>query len=42
MQAVTEAIQSKVNASVCNVGQSEAMHRKYKRLKVGGGQAYDL
>jgi hypothetical protein len=23
------------------VGQGEARHRKYKRLKLGGGQAYD-
>jgi hypothetical protein len=30
-----------VNPSVCGTGQREAMHRKYKRLKLGGGQAYD-
>jgi hypothetical protein len=24
-----------------NIGQGEARHRKYKRLKLGGGQAYD-
>jgi hypothetical protein len=24
------------------VGKSEARHRKYKRLKLVGGQAYDL
>jgi hypothetical protein len=29
------------NANVCNIGQGEARHRKYKRLKLGGGQAYD-
>jgi hypothetical protein len=23
------------------IGKSEARHRKYKRLKLGGGQAYD-
>jgi len=23
-----------------NTGQGEALHRKYKRLKLGGGQAY--
>jgi hypothetical protein len=23
------------------IGQGEARHRKYKRLKLGGGQAYD-
>jgi len=27
--------------NVRNVGKSEARHRKYKRLKLGGGQAYD-
>jgi hypothetical protein len=26
---------------VRNIGQGEARHRKYKRLKLGGGQAYD-
>jgi hypothetical protein len=29
------------NANVRNIGQGEARHRKYKRLKLGGGQAYD-
>jgi hypothetical protein len=29
------------NESVRNIGQGEARHRKYKRLKLGGGQAYD-
>jgi hypothetical protein len=24
-----------------NIGQGEPRHRKYKRLKLGGGQAYD-
>jgi hypothetical protein len=24
-----------------NIGQGEARHRKYKRLKLGSGQAYD-
>jgi len=24
-----------------NIGQGEARHRKYKRLRLGGGQAYD-
>jgi hypothetical protein len=28
-------------ANVRNIGQEEAMHRKYKWLKFGGGQAYD-
>jgi hypothetical protein len=26
---------------VPNIGQDEARHRKYKRLKLGGDQAYD-
>jgi hypothetical protein len=34
-----EEILSHVNPNVCGVGQGEAMHRKYKRLKLGGGQA---
>jgi hypothetical protein len=29
------------NPNVRNIGQGEAQHRKYKRLKLGGGQAYD-
>jgi hypothetical protein len=29
------------NIHVRNIGQGEARHRKYKRLKLGGGQAYD-
>jgi hypothetical protein len=36
-----EAIQNHVNPNVRNIGQYEAQHRKYKRLKLGGGQAYD-
>jgi hypothetical protein len=28
------------NVNVRNIGQGEARHRKYKRLKLGGGQAY--
>jgi hypothetical protein len=36
-----EAIQNHENANVRNIGQGEAWHRKYKRLKLGGGQAYD-
>jgi hypothetical protein len=38
---VPEVIQNHENANVRNIGQSEARHRKYKRLKLGGGQAYD-
>jgi hypothetical protein len=29
------------NANVRNIGQGEPRHRKYKRLKLGGGQTYD-
>jgi hypothetical protein len=29
------------NANVRNIGQGEPRHRKYRRLKLGGGQAYD-
>jgi hypothetical protein len=37
-----EVIQKHENANnIRNIGQGEARHRKYKRLKVGGGQAYD-
>jgi hypothetical protein len=36
-----EVIQNHENVNVSNIGQSEARHRKYKRLKFGGGQAYD-
>jgi hypothetical protein len=34
-------IQNHKNANVRNTGQGEARHRKYKRLKLGGCQAYD-
>jgi hypothetical protein len=37
----TEVIQNHENANVRNIGQGEARHRKYKGLKLGGGQAYD-
>jgi hypothetical protein len=30
-------IQNHENANVRNIGQGEAIHRKYKRLKFGGG-----
>jgi hypothetical protein len=36
-----EVIQNHENANVRNIGQGEGRHRKYKRLKLGGGQAYD-
>jgi hypothetical protein len=34
-----EVLQNHVNPNVRNIGQGEAQHRKYKRLKLGGGQA---
>jgi hypothetical protein len=36
-----EVILKHRNPIVCGIGLEEAMHRKYKRLKHGGGQAYD-
>jgi hypothetical protein len=36
-----EVIKNHDNENVRNIGQGEARHRKYKRLKLGGGQAYD-
>jgi hypothetical protein len=36
-----EVIRNYENGHVRGVGQGEARHRKYKRLKLGGGQAYD-
>jgi hypothetical protein len=29
------------NRNVHGTGEGEGRHRKYKRLKLGGGQAYD-
>jgi hypothetical protein len=37
-----EVIQNHDNVNVLNIGQGEARHRKYKRLKLCCGQAYDL
>jgi hypothetical protein len=34
-------IQNHENIYVRNNGQGETQHRKYKRLRLGGGQAYD-
>jgi hypothetical protein len=34
-------IQNYENANVRDIGKGETRHRKYKRLKLGGGQAYD-
>jgi hypothetical protein len=36
-----EVIQNHDNENVHGIGQGEARHRKYKRLKLGGGQAYN-
>jgi hypothetical protein len=37
----TEVIQNHENVNVRNIGQSEVQHRKFKRLRLGGGQTYD-
>jgi hypothetical protein len=37
-----EVIKNHDNENVRNIGKGEAPHRKYKRLKLGGGQVYDL
>jgi hypothetical protein len=36
-----EVVQHHGKAHDRDIGQSEARHRKYKRLELGGGQAYD-
>jgi hypothetical protein len=36
-----EVIQNHVNEHVRDIGQGEARHKKYKRLKLGGGPVYD-
>jgi hypothetical protein len=36
-----EVLQNHENHHVRSIGQGEARHRKYKRLKLGGGKAYD-
>jgi hypothetical protein len=36
-----EVIRNHENANVRHIGQGEARYRKHKRLKLGGGQAYD-
>jgi hypothetical protein len=36
-----ELILNHVNPNVCNIGQGEAKHRKYKRLELDGGQVED-
>jgi hypothetical protein len=37
----TEVILNYVNRNIDGIGQGETMNRKYKRLKLGGGEAYD-
>jgi hypothetical protein len=39
-RAQAEAILNHVNPNVHTTGEGEARHRKYKRLELGGGQAY--
>jgi hypothetical protein len=36
-----EVIQNYENENVPYIGQGEARHRKYKKLKFGGGHVYD-
>jgi hypothetical protein len=36
-----EAVQKHENVHILIIGQGEARHRKYKRLKFSGEQAYD-
>jgi hypothetical protein len=36
-----EVIINHVNTNVHGIGQGEARHRKYKRVKFGSGQVYD-
>jgi hypothetical protein len=38
---LAEDIRNHENANVRHIGQGEARYRKHKRLKLGGGQAYD-
>jgi hypothetical protein len=41
LRTKAEVIPKHVNPSVYGIGQGEAMHKKCKRLTLGGGQAYD-
>jgi hypothetical protein len=41
MQTQAEVFLNHVNRNVLGIGQGEDRHRIYKRLKLGGGQAYD-
>jgi hypothetical protein len=36
-----EVKQNQENEHIRNIGQGEGRHKKYKRLKLDGGQAYD-
>jgi hypothetical protein len=36
-----ENILNHENENVCNIGQGKTTHRKYKRLKLGGGHLYN-
>jgi hypothetical protein len=36
-----EVIQNHENENVRLIGQGQVRHRKYKRLKLGGGHVYD-
>jgi hypothetical protein len=36
-----KVIQNHENEHVCSIGKGKARRRKYKRLKLGGGQSYD-
>jgi hypothetical protein len=40
-RAPAEVILNHVNPNVCGSGQGEARHRKYKRLNIYDGHAYD-
>jgi hypothetical protein len=37
----TEVVMDHENLNVRGIGQEEARHRRYTRLKLGGGQTYD-
>jgi hypothetical protein len=41
VQAKAEVIQNHENEHDHSIGQGEARHRKYKTIKLGGGQVYD-
>jgi hypothetical protein len=39
--SASEIVHNHENENVRNIGQGETPHRKYKRLKLGGGHFYD-